>query len=136
MDRSKSPWWLIAIRLVAALAALPCLWRGVRGAYLYLSNGAFLLLARPAMYLMLSVVLLWFALKGSQAVERKRALVALAVGLGLGFLGFVGGFFGPILLTPDSNQGPLLGILFTGPLGVVLGCLLGGALVREKPAAP
>ena len=43
----------------------------------------------------------------------------------IGGLGFVGGFFGPILLTPESNQGPLLGIFITGPLGFGAGLLWG-----------
>lgn len=45
--------------------------------------------------------------------------------LALGGLGFVGGFFGPMLLAPEANQGPLLGIFITGPLGAVLGALAG-----------
>jgi len=47
----------------------------------------------------------------------------------LGGIGFVAGFFGPILLTPEANQGPLLGIFITGPLGFVLG--LGWGVFRE-----
>ena len=39
--------------------------------------------------------------------------------IGLGLIGLVGGFFGPLLLTPEANQGPLLGIFITGPLGVL-----------------
>jgi hypothetical protein len=44
-----------------------------------------------------------------------------------GLIGFLGGYVGPILLTPDSNQGPLLGIFITGPGGVVLGAIAGAA---------
>lgn len=47
----------------------------------------------------------------------------------VGFIGFAAGFFGPMILSPDSNQGPLLGILITGPLGVVLGFIIG--VLRE-----
>jgi hypothetical protein len=47
--------------------------------------------------------------------------------LGTGGVGFAGGFFGPIILTPSANQGPLLGLFVTGPLGVVLGAV-GGAI--------
>jgi hypothetical protein len=43
----------------------------------------------------------------------------------VGGIGFVGGFFGPIIFAPDANQGPLLGIFITGPLGAVLGFILG-----------
>jgi hypothetical protein len=39
----------------------------------------------------------------------------------LGGAGFAVGFFGPIVFVPDANQGPLVGIFITGPLGVVLG---------------
>ena len=44
----------------------------------------------------------------------------------LGAIGFSAGFFGPMWLTPDANQGPLLGIFMTGPIGFLLGGLLGG----------
>jgi hypothetical protein len=44
-----------------------------------------------------------------------------------GAIAFSAGFFGPILFTPQANQGPLLGIFITGPLGFVLGGV-GGAL--------
>jgi len=43
----------------------------------------------------------------------------------VGVISFLAGFVGPILLKPDSPQGPLLGILITGPLGVVVGAILG-----------
>lgn len=39
----------------------------------------------------------------------------------LGGAGFAVGFLGPMIFAPDANQGPLLGIFITGPLGVVLG---------------
>ena len=42
----------------------------------------------------------------------KTALLWAVV---LGAVGFGGGFFGPIALSPDANQGPLLGIFIAGP---------------------
>jgi hypothetical protein len=48
-------------------------------------------------------------------------LMALVVGV----VGFVVGFFGPAIFMPDSNQGPLLGIFLTGPVGVVAGAVFG-----------
>jgi hypothetical protein len=39
----------------------------------------------------------------------------------VGTIGFVFGFFGPMIWAPDANQGPLLGLFYTGPLGFVLG---------------
>ena len=42
-------------------------------------------------------------------------------GLIVGGIGFVGGFFGPMIFAPEANQGPLLGLLITGPLGFLAG---------------
>lgn len=39
----------------------------------------------------------------------------------LGGIGFSAGFFGPMIFDPGANQGPLLGIFITGPLGFLLG---------------
>jgi len=46
----------------------------------------------------------------------------------VGGLGLVIGFFGPMVFAPGANQGPLLGLLITGPLGAVAGAV-GGAVV-------
>ena len=46
----------------------------------------------------------------------------------LGIIGFLGGFIGPVIFTPEANQGPLLGIYITGPLGFVLGLIVGFVL--------
>jgi hypothetical protein len=53
----------------------------------------------------------------------------------LGAVGFGCGFFGPIVLSPDANQGPLLGIFITGPGGALLGAAL-GMLVRMARLQP
>ena len=42
-----------------------------------------------------------------------------------GSAGFCAGFFGPMLLAPDANQGPLLGLFITGPLGFLAGGICG-----------
>ncbi|WP_457155650.1 hypothetical protein [Mesorhizobium sp. P5_C1] len=49
-------------------------------------------------------------------------------GVILGIIGFVGGFVGPVIFTPEANQGPLLGIFITGPLGFVVGLVVGFVL--------
>ncbi len=46
-----------------------------------------------------------------------------------GAVGFSIGFFGPMIWAPDANQGPLLGIFITGPLGTVAGAI--GGLVAS-----
>jgi len=50
----------------------------------------------------------------------------------LGIAGFLSGFIGPMILAPDANQGPLLGILITGPTGALLGSVLGVAAALAK----
>jgi hypothetical protein len=44
----------------------------------------------------------------------------------LGAAGFSAGFFGPLIFSPDANQGPLVGILISGPASAALGVLLFG----------
>lgn len=58
--------------------------------------------------------------------ERPGLAVSILQGaLILGTIGFTAGVFGPIVFAPDANQGPLLGIFYTGPLGFVLGAVAG-----------
>ena len=54
---------------------------------------------------------------------------ALGFGLFVGIVAFALGFFGPMLLAPGANQGPMLGIFITGPAGVAGGVVWG--LVRS-----
>jgi hypothetical protein len=46
---------------------------------------------------------------------------------------FSAGFIGPMLFAPGANQGPMLGLFITGPMGVVAG--LGGGLLRARKRA-
>lgn len=43
----------------------------------------------------------------------------------LGAIGFVAGYVGPMVVTPEANQGPLLGIFITGPGGALVGAVVG-----------
>lgn len=45
----------------------------------------------------------------------------------VGSIAFAFGFFGPLIWAPDANQGPLLGIFYTGPLGTLAGLAIGFA---------
>ena len=53
-----------------------------------------------------------------------------------GGIGFAIGFFGPIVFTPGANQGPLLRIFITGPLGFVGGAASGFARAISTPPGP
>ncbi len=46
----------------------------------------------------------------------------------LGAVGLLAGFVGPLVLAPGANQGPLLGLLITGPGGFLIGLLIGAIL--------
>ncbi len=53
----------------------------------------------------------------------------------VGFISFLIGFAGPIILHPDLPQGPLLGFFFTGPLGALAGAVVGAIIGLLVPAA-
>ena len=50
---------------------------------------------------------------------------AIAGAVIFGLIGFMIGFVGPIVFTPQANQGPLLGIFITGPAGAIIGFIVG-----------
>jgi hypothetical protein len=49
----------------------------------------------------------------------------LGFGLFIGTIAFLAGFLGPMFLAPESAQGPLLGIIYTGPIGTLVGVVWG-----------
>jgi uncharacterized membrane protein YeaQ/YmgE (transglycosylase-associated protein family) len=51
----------------------------------------------------------------------------------VGVIAFIAGFIGPIIFQPEANQGPLLGIFFTGPLGCVVGAVIGWVYGWVRP---
>lgn len=53
----------------------------------------------------------------------------------LGVAGFLAGFVGPMILAPDANMGPAVGIFIAGPGGVALGALLWGFCTLSRIAA-
>jgi len=56
--------------------------------------------------------------------------------LTVGAIAFVIGFFGPMIWAPEANQGPLLGLFITGPLGFLLGGVGGLAYGLVRRQAP
>jgi hypothetical protein len=80
-----------------------------------------------ALLVLIGAVLLNYGAFG----DRWRGTVGRAVrpALIVGAIGFAVGFFGPMILKPDANQGPMLGIFITGPLGFLIGLIYG--IVRE-----
>ena len=73
------------------------------------------------------------------SVWMRPALVPTWAAVGalmLGATGFVIGFFGPMQFAPGANQGPMLGLFITGPGGLVLGAVAGGAVAIARPEWP
>ena len=77
----------------------------------------------------------WFVFGGWRSVQ-ARLKWALIGGIVVGGLGFIVGFFGPLIWAPHSNQGPLLGIFVTGPIGFVVGAVMGAILGKERGPRP
>lgn len=74
-------------------------------------------------------IVLW---KKIENISNSLPAFIFGGGILVGTIGFILGFFGPLILTPSSNQGPLLGIFITGPLGFFFGLILGGLYWNMK----
>ena len=76
----------------------------------------------------------------SQMKQLKRLAVILVFAVGTAFLfgsiGFVVGFFGPMLIAvmigSEANLGPLWGIFILGPGGVIVGSVVGAFVGPKK----
>ena len=77
-------------------------------------------------------LLCWWTALAHQPTTRARIGASWRAGWVLGAAGLALGFFGPLLVTPKANLGPLLGILITGPGAFVLGSLA-AALAWRNP---
>ena len=72
--------------------------------------------------------------------QLKRLAVILVFAVGTAFLfgsiGFVVGFFGPMLIAvmigSEANLGPLWGIFILGPGGVIVGSVTGAFVGHKK----
>src|SRR3954447_22854062 len=77
-------------------------------------------------------LLCWWTALAHQPTTQARIGASWRAGWVLGGAGLALGFFGPLVVTPKANLGPLLGILITGPGAFVLGAL-GAALAGRNP---
>jgi hypothetical protein len=62
-----------------------------------------------------------FVWRRTSSLRPSLDVFAAGGALVVGGIGLVGGFVGPLIFSPGANQGPLLGIIVTGPLGAFLG---------------
>jgi hypothetical protein len=71
-------------------------------------------------------------------LNRLAIILVVAVGTALlfGSIGFVVGFFGPMLIAfligSEANLGPLWGIFILGPGGVIVGSVVGAFVGHKK----
>ena len=70
----------------------------------------------------------WYVWRNLTSGSAGLASSVLLGAVVVGGVSFVAGFFGPMIFAPGANQGPLLGLFITGPLGAVAGAVGGGVL--------
>lgn len=75
---------------------------------------------------------IWFAMNGARPEVEARMGRALRFGAIIGGVSFAAGFFGPLVFAPGANQGPLLGIFITGPIGFLVGLVIGGVTAPDE----
>jgi hypothetical protein len=86
-------------------------------------------------WILLLLIALALAVRSGAFGERWRSRFRRAIGPALlvGGIGFAAGFFGPMVFAPGANQGPLLGIFITGPLGFLGGLAWGVFRAATEP---
>ena len=73
----------------------------------------------------------WILVSG----EKANTIVAVIGGaLILGGLFFVIGFLGPMAISKDTDQGPMIGLFIVAPLGVIVGAI-GGYVYGSRQKA-
>lgn len=84
--------------------------------------------------LLIAVSIAFFIWKKTGGISNGLANHIILGGIIVGSIGFILGFVCPILFSPSSNQGPLLGIFITGPLGFLIGLVGGGIywIIKEE----
>ncbi len=115
----------LAFRIIAVLLVVPAV-------YFFVYWVPFSLLPLASMRWVASLVALacaagagWFTWRKLEDAPQGLFTSAALGAVVLGAIGFCGGFFGPMIFAPQANQGPLLGIFITGPLGFVIGGVAG-----------
>jgi hypothetical protein len=82
--------------------------------------------------LLIALTIGFFVWKQTGTISNGLSKYIIMGGLITGSIGFIIGFFGPIIFSPSSTQGPLLGIFITGPIGFLIGLIGGGIYWRIK----
>ncbi len=67
----------------------------------------------------------WSAWKLKKKKKANTIVAVIGGALILGGLFFVIGFLGPMAISKDTDQGPMIGIFIAAPLGVIIGAISG-----------
>jgi hypothetical protein len=78
----------------------------------------------------MSALCWWFTLRGHHPESRAAIRESWRGAWLVGGVTLAVGYIGPLVIWPDGNLGPLLGILIIGPVGFALGAL--GAVWLRK----
>ena len=81
------------------------------------------------LWAIIAIALTMIVRHGPVANRWWRGENPIGFALFVALIAFCAGFFGPIIFFPEANQGPLIGFLYTGPAGVIVGVVWG--LIRE-----
>jgi hypothetical protein len=73
----------------------------------------------------------WFAWKLVSGEKANTIVAVIGGALILGGLFFVIGFLGPMAISKDTDQGPMIGLFIAAPLGVIVGAI-GGYVYTSK----
>lgn len=84
--------------------------------------------------LLIAIIVAYFIWKKTGNLTNGLFSHILMGGIIIGGISFCAGFFGPMIVDPDANQGPLLGLFITGPIGFVVGLIAGGIFWTIKKA--
>lgn len=93
-----------------------------------------LTLSNTAQMISLIIAIIFAILLWRKIANISNTLPAciIAGALIFGLTGFILGVYVPIILNPSTVQGPLIGIFLTGPAGILLGLVVGGAYWYPK----
>ena len=82
--------------------------------------------------LLIAVIIGAIVWKQTVIISNELSKYMIKGGIIIGSIGFIIGFYGPIIFMPSANQGPLNGIFITGPIGFLLGLVGFGIYCRIK----
>jgi len=83
------------------------------------------------LWLLTMSLLCWSVVANGQA-RRASVRSSWLAGWTVGGIGLLLGFVAPLVVSPNANLGPLLGILLTAPLGFVVGAIGAGVVRAAK----